>query len=374
MNFDFSDEQKLLREQVRRFLEERAACKRARALVDAGGGFDEELWQEMAELGWLGAVVPDEFGGAGLGQVDLCVIAEELGRANAAVPFISSVYLVTQALLCHGNHAQQNRWLPKLVAGDVVGALASHEAAGPLTPSRVRAQISAGELTGRKSPVADGKSAQLLVVLAREGAGYGLYLAETGQAGMEVRDLEMTDPSRPAASVSFDGVPVERLGTEDGWAVLDDLWNRAVVLAAFEQVGGAQACLDMAKEYANERFAFGRPIGSFQAIKHKLADVYIATELARSNAYYGAWALQADAPELPLAAAAARVAGCRAFELAAKENIQVHGGMGFTWELDCHLYYRRAKSLGLALGSARVWKDRLVGRIEARNAPQAETM
>ncbi|MEI9987895.1 MAG: acyl-CoA dehydrogenase family protein [Aliidongia sp.] len=136
---------------------------------------------------------------------------------------------------------------------------------------------------------------------------------------------------------------------------------------AFEQIGGAQACLDMARDYALERYAFGRPIGSFQAIKHKLADVYIATELARSNAYYGAWALATEAAELPLAAAAARVAATEAFHLASKENIQTHGGMGFTWETDCHLYYRRSKHLALTLGSAPWWQDRVIAELEARN-------
>jgi acyl-CoA dehydrogenase len=145
--------------------------------------------------------------------------------------------------------------------------------------------------------------------------------------------------------------------------------ERAAVLFAFEQVGGAQRSLEMARDYALERYAFGRPIGSFQAIKHKLADVYVATELARSNAYYGAWALARNAPELPLAAAAARVSANEAFFLAAKENIQVHGGMGYTWEFDCHLYYRRAKLLSLAVGSSRLWKDRLITQLETANAP-----
>ena len=153
----------------------------------------------------------------------------------------------------------------------------------------------------------------------------------------------------------------------NGWTLSERLLDRAAILFAFEQLGGAHWCLDMAVDYARERYAFGRPIGSFQAIKHKLADVFIATELARSHAYYGAWALTTDAPDLPVAAAAARVAASRAYYLAASENIQTHGGMGFTWELDCHLYYRRAKLLNLALGGERRWKHKLVSRLENRN-------
>ena len=250
----------------------------------------------------------------------------------------------------------------------MVGTLAAGEAIGPLTPARVQAEVANGKLTGDKSPVNDGGEADIVVVLARSGHGHGLFLVEIAGAGVTRAALEMTDASRPAVSITFDGAAAGALPVEDGWAALQELYDRAAVLYAFEQVGGAQRCLEMARDYACERFAFGRPIGSFQAIKHKLADVYIATELARSNAYYGAWALNADAPELPVAAATARVAACRAYDLAAKENIQTHGGMGFTWELDCHLYYRRAKALGVALGAARTWKDKLVARLETRNA------
>src|SRR6202034_675401 len=163
--------------------------------------------------------------------------------------------------------------------------------------------------------------------------------------------------------------PAERLGEAgEGLSLAEALLERAAVLLAFEQLGGADRALEMAKGYALERYAFGRPIGGYQAIKHKLADMYVKNELARSNAYYGAWALASDAAELPLAAAAARVAATEAFHLASKENIQTHGGMGFTWEVDCHLYYRRSKHLALTLGSAPWWQDRLITELEARNA------
>ncbi|MBP7660284.1 MAG: hypothetical protein KA778_09785, partial [Burkholderiaceae bacterium] len=200
------------------------------------------------------------------------------------------------------------------------------------------------------------------VVAAKDSAGtIGLYLVELQAAGVTRTTLKSVDPSRNQSRIGFDQAPAQPLGEgAQGWAGVERLLDRAAVLMAFEQVGGASACLDMAVAYANERFAFGRPIGSFQAIKHKLADVYIATELARSNAYYGAWALSTDAPELALAAATARVAGSDAFYLAAKENIQTHGGMGFTWEMDCHLFYRRAKLMAVQLGSNPHWKDRLV--------------
>jgi alkylation response protein AidB-like acyl-CoA dehydrogenase len=180
--------------------------------------------------------------------------------------------------------------------------------------------------------------------------------------------VKTLDPSRSHAEIKFSGAAAEALGTQgEGWALSRRILDRAAILMAFEQLGGADVCLEMAKDYALNRYAFGRKIGSFQAIKHKLADMYVGNELARSNAYYGAWALSTNAAELPEAAAGARISATDAYHFASKENIQTHGGMGFTWELDCHLYYRRAKLLGLALGATRGWKDRLVTYLETRN-------
>jgi alkylation response protein AidB-like acyl-CoA dehydrogenase len=224
-----------------------------------------------------------------------------------------------------------------------------------------------GRLSGAKWPVADGTIAHIAVVVARDEAGeIALYL--TPLAGVARRELKTLDPTRDQARFDLDGTVAEKLPQTGGWAAVQRLLDRAAILFAFEQVGGADASLQMARGYAMERFAFGRPIGSFQAIKHKLADMYVALELARSNAYYGAWALATDAAELPLAAAVARVSATDAFHLASKENIQTHGGIGFTWAVDCHLFYRRSKQLGLALGGAPFWKNRLVDLLETRNA------
>jgi acyl-CoA dehydrogenase len=210
----------------------------------------------------------------------------------------------------------------------------------------------------------------MAIVVAKGDRGIVLALVDLTSAGVTRAPVETIDPSRSHARIVFDNAPAEALGGPGGGeALLRCVQDRAAVLFAFEQVGGAQRSLEMARDYALERYAFGRPIGSFQAIKHKLVDIYVAIELARSNAYYGAWALARDAAELPLAAAAARVSANDAFFQAAKENIQVHGGMGFTWEADCHLYYRRSKLLSLVLGSTRLWKDRLITQLESANAP-----
>jgi alkylation response protein AidB-like acyl-CoA dehydrogenase len=369
MNFDFSDDMKQLRDQAQRFLREHCPPKSARRVLEGEAAYDKALWRRLAEMGWLGAAVPEEYGGAGLGYEGLCVLAEELGAALAPVPFASSAYLATEAILAAGSDAQKQAWLPKLAGGETIGTLALAEGAGNPNPAKIKTIVAGGKLSGTKLPVADGSIADLAVVLALESGKPGLFLVDLAGPGVTRETVETIDPSRDHARLVFSDAPAERLGAGgDGWELTRALLDRAAILIAFEQVGGAQACLTMARDYALERYAFGRPIGSFQAIKHKLADVYIATELARSNAYYGAWALATGAAELPLAAAAARVAATEAFHLASKENIQTHGGMGFTWAADCHLYYRRSKHLALTLGSAPWWQDRLVAELEARNA------
>jgi alkylation response protein AidB-like acyl-CoA dehydrogenase len=370
MNFDFSDDQRVLRDQARKFLSQEATPARVRRILETDEAYDDKLWRGMVELAWPGTAIPESYGGAGYGHLELCVIAEELGRSLAPTPFSSSVYLATEAILAAGSDAQKRRWLPKLAMGEAVGCFALSEGAAAPGLAKMAAIARDGRLTGVKLPVADGDVADVAVVAARAdvpGGPVALYLVNLHGPGVTRTSLKTVDPTRSHARITFADVPAEPLGaTADGAALIDRLFDRAAVLFAFEQVGGAQAALDMAREYAMGRFAFGRPIASFQAIKHKLVDMYVAIEMARSNAYYGAWALSTNAPELPVAAATARVSATDAFWLAAKENIQTHGGMGFTWEFDCHLYYRRAKLLGLVLGSTRRWKDLLITRLAAQ--------
>jgi alkylation response protein AidB-like acyl-CoA dehydrogenase len=233
------------------------------------------------------------------------------------------------------------------------------------TPESISTRFAGGKLRGRKLIVPDGGLADLLVVLARDDAGLGLYLVDAAGGGIERQHVPSLDPTRDTAGITFNDAPAELLGKSGaGWQQLDTLYDRAAVLLAFEQLGGAQRALEMGVAYARERFAFGRPIGSFQAIKHMLADMYVAAKLAESNCYYAAWALATGAPELPLAAATARVAATQAFQLCSKDNTQVHGGMGFTWEFDCHMYYRRSNFLALELGGLSVWEDRLVDGLQ----------
>lgn len=364
MNFDYSDDQKMLKDEARKFLEAKCTTKVVRGVLDDDArAYDEGLWKGVAEQGWLGAAIPEEHGGLGLGHVELCALAEELGRACAPIPFASTVYFVAEALMLYGSAEQKAKWLPRIAAGEAIGAFATSEGAGPVTERSVKAAVVGGKLSGTKIPVTDGDVADLIVVLATD----GLYLVEKG-AGVSAEVLTTLDPTRSVARLTFADAPAERLGDEDGLAAMQAVFDRAAVLLAFEQIGGADKALEMAKAYALDRFAFGRQIGGYQAIKHKLADIYVKNEVARSNAYYGAWALNVGAAELPLAAATARVAASEAFWFASKENIQTHGGIGFTWEADPQLYYRRSRQLSLVAGAPSTWRERLVSQLETRNA------
>ena len=285
MNLDFSDEQKQLREQVRRFLSENCTSETVRAILEGPESYDKKLYQGLAELGVLGAAIPEEYGGVGLTHLELCVVAEELGRVLAPVPVSSSIYLTAEFLMLAGSEKQKETWLPKLAAGEAIGAFAFAEGQGRMAPAKIKAAVSGGKLTGTKLPVADGDVADVLVVAARNEKGQvSLYLVEAGAKGVSRETLESIDPSRSQARVTFDGAPAELLGTEgDGWHIATQVLDRAAVLMAFEQVGGADRSLEIARDYALERMAFGRPNGSFQAIKHMLADMYVSATLARSN-------------------------------------------------------------------------------------------
>jgi alkylation response protein AidB-like acyl-CoA dehydrogenase len=280
----------------------------------------------------------------------------------APVPFSSSIYLAAEAIQRTGSETQKEEWLPKLVSGEIIGTLAVTETVRELAPEDITTTFAKGKLNGTKLVVPHGVMADVAVVLARTNDGLSLVLVSLSE--VERRSIETVDPTMGSATIMFKDSPAELLGeSHDGWAALSSVYNRAAVLFAFEQLGGAERALDMAVGYAKERFAFGRPIGSFQALKHMMADMYVALKLAESNCYYAAWALQNDADDLALAAATARVSATQAFQLCSRDNIQVHGGMGFTWEYDCHLYYRRSNYLTLVLGGLSAWEDKLVAAL-----------
>ena len=374
MNFDFSDDQKQLRDQARKFLAEKCPPKAVRNVLDGKEPYDRALWKGLAEMGFLGVAIPEAYGGAGAGHLELCVISEEMGRALAPVPFSSTVYLAAEAILLAGSEAQKQKWLPAIAAGEAIGTLALFEGKGNPSPQGIKLSAVGGSLNGVKKPVPDGAIADFAIVVARTGPGeretdIALFLVDLKAGGVEAKTLTNLDPSRGQAELTFKNCKAEPLGAaKQDWAILTQVLDRAAVLMAFEQVGGADRALEMGRDYALDRIAFGRPIGSFQAVKHLLADMYVSATLARSNCYYGAWALSTNASELPEAAAAARISATQAFQHCAKNNIQVHGGMGFTWEFDCHMYYRRANATALGLGSLSYWEDQLIDRMRKKNA------
>lgn len=366
MNLDYTDEQKTIKAQIAKLLQERCSSAQVRrVLLGEEPDFDRRLWRELAGLGWLSAAIPAEYDGLGLDHVTLCAIAEELGRALAPVPMSSSIFLAAEAIAMFGSADQKCEWLPRLGNGEVIGTLALWEGPGALRPT-LSTRMRGGRIDGIKYPVHDGGVADVAVVVALcdERAEPAFFLAELGQSAVRRERLRSLDDSRPSARIVFEGARAEPLGEASGWQSVAAVLDRAAVLGSFEQVGGAQRSLDEAVSYAKQRHAFGRPIGGFQAIKHKLVDVFIQVELARSNAYYAAWALATQSSQLPIAAASALVSSTRAFELAARELLHVHGGFGMTWESDCHLFYRRSRRLAGALGSVSDWRDRLIGQLE----------
>ena len=374
MDFEFSAEQQQLKEQARRYLADKCPTTAVRAILEGSEPFDRSLWQGLGEMGFLGAAIPEEYGGLGLGYLELCVIAEELGRALAPVPVSSSIFLVAEILKAAGSEEQKQRWLPRLASGEVIGTLASVEATGSVRPSNVALSAKGRTLTGAKSPVLDGDIADIAIVLARhapgkDAQGLSLYLVDLNQSGIERTVLDTIDPTRSQAKIAFKDAAAELVGAAgDGWRLYEEALDRAAILTGFEQIGGADKALEMGRDYALQRFAFGRAIGSFQAIKHMLADMYVSATLARSNGYFGAYALSTGSADLAEAAATMRVSSTKAFQHCAKNNIQVHGGMGFTWAMDCHLYYRRSNLLAVSLGGLNEWEDKLIDRLRAKNA------
>src|SRR5438445_5410844 len=268
MNFDLSDDQKQLRDQARKFLAEKCPPRAVRAVLDGKAPYDKELWKGLAEMGFLGVAIPEEFGGAGAGHLELCVVAEEMGRALAPVPFSSTVYLAAEAILLAGSEAQKRKWLPKIASGEAVGTLALFEGKGNPSPQAIKLSASGGSLNGVKKPVPDGAIADFAIVAARTGstgrdADISLFLVDLKAGGVEAKSLTNVDPSRGQAELTFKNCMAEPLGAAgDGWSILSQVLDRAAVLLAFEQVGGSDRALEMGRDYALDRIAFRRPIGS----------------------------------------------------------------------------------------------------------------
>ena len=368
MNFGFSEEQDTIRETLARMLGDHATLEVAHNRLDSGEGFDTATWSALAEGGWLGLAMSEEEGGSGMGAVELAILAEEIGRCLAAVPFIPVLCMAVPALQSAGTDDQRKSLLPGIAEGRTIIATALAEGGG-LAPDTVSAKVTRDRLSGQKTPVTFGAEATHALVAATDEEGTPrLYLADLSASGVTTRALDPVDRTRPAAEIVFDNTPVELLPGSDP-AAIKRLLDGAAVLAAFEQIGLAERVLALTTAYAGQRQAFGRPIGGFQAVKHRLADMFAKIELARSNAFFGAWALASSDSRLPEAAAVARLTALDAVQFATEESIQLHGGIGFTWAADPHLFLRRGWQLKAELGPSAIWRDRLLGHLA--NAGQA---
>jgi alkylation response protein AidB-like acyl-CoA dehydrogenase len=374
MDFGFSEEQEMLRTAARDFLAKECDSTYVRRMMDDERGYTDAFWRKMAELGWMGLALPEAYGGSGLSFIDLVVVLEEMGRVVAPGPFFSTVVQGAVALVEGGSDAQKQELLPNVAEGNVLLTVAQLEPSGRWDAEGITLEAKkdgAGyRLSGTKLFVADGHVADVLVVAARtpgsEGRdGIGLYLVDAKAAGVKTSLLKTMDQTRKLAEVTLENVAVGSdrvLGAPgDGWRLLERIVDRGKVGLCAEMCGGAQRVLEMSVDYAKVREQFGRPIGSFQAIQHKCANMLVEVESSKSITYYAGWAVANDVPEAPLAAAMAKAYCSDAYRHTAGEGIQIHGGIGFTWEHDMHLYFKRAKSSEVTFGDA-TWNRELVAQ------------
>jgi alkylation response protein AidB-like acyl-CoA dehydrogenase len=374
VNFAFSDEQEELRRIVRQFLEAKSPESEVRRLMDTSEGYDPAVWAQMAnELGLQALIVPEEFGGQGFTYVELAVVLEEMGRALLCAPFFATVVLATNSLLRSGDEAAKKELLPGIASGETIATLAFTEPNGRWDAQGIQATARRDgndwRIDGTKMFVIDGHTANLIIVAARSGDGDGsqgisLFNVDASADGLKRTALSTMDQTRKQAKLEFSNVPATLIGAEgQGWDVLARVLDLAAVGLAAEQVGGAQFVLDMSVQYAKDRVQFGRPIGSFQAIKHKCADMLVEVESAKSAAYYAAWCAAELNDELPEVACLAKAYCSEAYFHASAENIQIHGGIGFTWEHPAHLYFKRAKSSELLFGDPTYHRELLAQRL-----------
>lgn len=371
MQFAFTDEQEQLRSAVRRFLEDKSPPTEVRRLMETESGYDPEVWRQLSsDLGLTAVHVPEVFGGQGFSFAELAIIAEEMGRSLFCGPYLSSTVLGATAIMETASTAQKEELLPEIAAGECLAALAVAETSGRWDADGIACRVRDGKLTGTKRFVVDGHVADLLVVVAREPSDeISFHVASADSPGVARRQLEVIDPTRKLAQIDFDGAPATRLGADiDGEAALSRILDLAAVALANEMVGGAHWLLESSVEYAKLRTQFGRAVGSFQAIKHTCADLLLAVELAKSAAYYAADAVAENDPELPVLACIAKSAAADAYMRAARDCIQIHGGIGFTWDNDTHLWFKRAKSSEVLFGTPSMYRERMMSRIGNQHA------
>ena len=369
MNFGFTEEQELLRAEVRKFLDRNAALEEVRKIVETPEGFDRQLWNRTAELGWVGLTMPEESGGMGLDLVTLLVVLEEMGRSLFPSPLVSTV-LAAKAIEYLGDDDQRARWLPGLADGSKIGTLALLEQSDDWAPQGIalaaRRDGDATLLSGRKLYVPDAGSADLFVVAFRSGPApeeVSLAVVEKGASGASASDFPAMDLTKRLGKLELDEVRLADDGIlgEPGaaWPAIRRLIDLGAALVTAEAVGAAERALEITCDYAGERVQFGSPIGRYQAVKHPLAEMYVDIESYKSLVYYAFWALDEDRDDAALAVSRAKAYASETFPAAGILGVQLHGGVGYTWEYDIQLYLKRAKWLRPMFGDADHHYDRI---------------
>ncbi|MGB9402124.1 MAG: acyl-CoA dehydrogenase family protein [Candidatus Acidiferrales bacterium] len=356
MQFGLSESQQLLQDNARKFFAGECPIGDVRRLMETDTAFDQTLWTKMTEQGYTGIIFPEEYDGVGLGKVELILLMEEAGRALLPGPFFSTVALAGAVLNEIATPDQKKKFIAPICRGEARSTVAILEAGASWNPADIHVSSANGKISGEKLFVSDAAAANFIIVVARD----GVFAVDAKAPGITIKAMIGMDLTRKLYSVSFNNTPVEKLGNSAGLARAFDI---AAASLAAEMVGGMQRTLDITVEYAKMRKQFGKPIGMFQAVQHQCADMYLETESSRSATYYAAWALEENAPDAALAVSIAKMYASDAARTVGNRGIQVHGGMGFTWENDIHLYYRRAKASETAFGDATFHRERIAGHV-----------
>ena len=356
MQFGLSESQEFLKDSARKFFAGECPSAEMRRLMETESGYDAALWSKLTDQGYTGIIFPEEYGGVGLGKVELMLLMEEAGRALLTGPFFSTVVLAGTVLDAVSTPANKEKYLAPICRGEVRATVAILEAGASWNPRDIQVSATNGQLSGEKFFVSDAAIADFIIVVARN----GVFVVDSKARGLKISPMSGMDLTRKLYVVEFSNTPAEEIGSTKN---LPQAFNIAAAALAAELVGGMQRTLEITVEYAKTRKQFGKPIGMFQAVQHQCADMYLETESSRSAVYYAGWALEENSPDAATAVSIAKMYASDAGRTVGNRGIQIHGGMGFTWENDLHLYYRRAKASETAFGDATFHRERIASMV-----------
>ena len=356
MQFGLSESQEFLKDSARKFFAGECPSAEMRRLMETESGYDAALWSKLTDQGYTGIIFPEEYGGVGLGKVELMLLMEEAGRALLTGPFFSTVVLAGTVLDAVSTPANKEKYLAPICRGEVRATVAILEAGASWNPRDIQVSATNGHLSGEKFFVSDAAIADFIIVVARN----GVFVVDPKARGLKISPMSGMDLTRKLYVVEFSNTPAEEIGSTKN---LPQAFNIAAAALAAELVGGMQRTLEITVEYAKTRKQFGKPIGMFQAVQHQCADMYLETESSRSAVYYAGWALEENSPDAATAVSIAKMYASDAGRTVGNRGIQIHGGMGFTWENDVHLYYRRAKASETAFGDATFHRERIASMV-----------